>query len=316
MSHANAKLNEYGRLLLINRLQEGWTQAEVAEAQGVSRSTVSKWWKRYREEGVAGLKDRSSAPRRLPRALGETVVEAICSLRRELGAGPHRIAYELGMAASTVYGVLRRKGLAVLARLDRTTRAVIRYERQRPGELVHLDVKKFGRIPDGGGKRFDPGFAESGAGRHRPGPRRGHDYVHVAVDDHTRFAYAEALPDETGTTTAGFLLRATHAFAAVGITIERVLTDNAKNYRVSRAFLGEAAGLGIALRNTRPYRPQTNGKAEAFNKTLQREWAYRRPYATNLERIAALRPFLDDYNFVRPHTAIGNRPPASRLSTT
>jgi len=313
MSHPNAKLNQYGRLLLVSRLQEGWTQAEVAEAQGVSRSTVAKWWKRYREEGPEGLRDRSSRAGRLPHALGETVVEAICTLRRELGAGPHRIAYELGMAASTVYAVLRRKGLGVLARLDRTTRAVIRYERERPGELVHLDVKKFGRIPEGGGKRFDEGFAESGAGRHRPGPKRGHDYVHVAVDDHSRFAYAEALPDETGTTTAAFLLRAVHAFALAGITIERVLTDNAKNYRVSRAFLEMAAVHGIALRNTRPYRPQTNGKAEAFNKTLQREWAYRRPYTSNAERTAALQPFLSDYNYVRPHTAIGNQPPASRL---
>lgn len=313
MSHANAKLNDYGRLLLVSRLQEGWTQAQVAEAQGVSRSTVAKWWKRYREEGFQGLRDRSSRAKRLPHALGETVVEAICTLRRELGAGPHRIAYELGMSASTVYGVLRRKGLAVLARLDRTTRAVIRYERERPGELVHLDVKKFGRIPEGGGKRFDPGFAESGAGRHRPGPTRGHDYVHVAVDDHSRFAYAEALPDETGATTAAFLLRAVQAFAAAGVTIERVLTDNAKNYRVSRAFLEAAADRGIALRHTRPYRPQTNGKAEAFNKTLQREWAYRQPYTSNQERLASLRPFLDDYNFARPHTAIGNLPPASRL---
>ena len=313
MSHPNAKLTEYGRLLLVGRLEEGRTQAEVAEAQGVSRSTVAKWWRRYREEGVEGLRDRSSRAQRLPHALGEAVVEAICTLRRELGAGPHRIAYELGMAASTVYGVLRRKGLAVLARLDRTTRAVIRYERERPGELVHLDVKKFGRIPEGGGKRFDPGFAESGAGRQRPGPKRGHDYVHVAVDDHSRFAYAEALPDETGATTADFLLRAVQAFAAVGITIERVLTDNAKNYRISRAFLEAAAAQSIALRNTRPYRPQTNGKAEAFNKTIQREWAYRRPYATNGERTAALQPFLDDYNFARPHTAIGNQPPVSRL---
>lgn len=313
MSHANAKLTEYGRLLLVSRLEEGWTQAEVAEAQRVSRSTVARWWKRYREEGVAGLRDRPSRAHRLPHALGESVVETICSLRRELGAGPHRIAHELGMAASTVYGVLRRKGLAVLARLDRTTRTVIRYERGRPGELVHLDVKKFGRIPEGGGKRFDPGFAESGAGRRRPGPRRGHDYVHIAVDDHSRFAYAEALPDETGATTAGFLLRAVQAFAAVGITIERVLTDNAKNYRSARAFLDAAAANGIALRHTRPYRPQTNGKAEAFNKTLQREWAYRRPYTTNGERTAALQSLLDDYNFARPHTAIGNQPPASRL---
>jgi transposase InsO family protein len=315
MSHANAKLNEYGRLLLVSRLEEGWTQAEVAEAQGVSRSTVSKWWRRYREEGIAGLKDRSSAPRRQPHALGETVVEAICSLRRELGAGPHRIAYELGMAASTVYGVLRRQGIAVLARLDRTTRSIIRYERDHPGELVHLDVKKFGRVPDGGGKRFDEGFAENGAGRKRPGRKRGHDFVHVAVDDHSRYAYAEALPDEKGPTTAAFLMRAAVAFASVGITVQRVLTDNGGNYR-SFAFQAAASELGISRRYTRPYRPQTNGKAEAFNKTLQREWAYRCPYGTNQERLAALQPFLDDYNFVRPHTAIGNRPPASRLLTT
>ncbi|MCC6388634.1 MAG: IS481 family transposase [Dehalococcoidia bacterium] len=313
MSHPNAKLTEYGRLLLVSRLEEGWTQAEVAEAQGISRSTVAKYAKRYREEGVEGLKDRSSRARRLPHALGETVIEAICTLRRELGAGPHRIAYELGMAASTVYGVLKRAGLSVLARLDRTTRAVIRYERERPGELVHLDVKKFGRIPEGGGKRFDPGFAENGVGRKRPGPRRGHDYVYVAVDDHSRFAYAEALPDETGASTAGFLLRAVQAFASAGITVERVLTDNAFNYRRSRAFADAANLHGIGRLHTQPYRPQTNGKAEAFNKTLQREWAYRRPYRTNAERLAALQPFLNDYNFARPHTAIGNRPPASRL---
>lgn len=178
---------------------------------------------------------------------------------------------------------------------------------------MHLDVKKFGRIPEGGGKRFDPGFAESGAGRHRPGPPRGHDYVHVAVDDHSRFAYAEALPNETGATTAGFLLRAVHAFALAGITVTGVLTDNALNYRRSRAFIDTADSLAIDRRHTQPYRPQTNGKAEAFNKTLQREWAYRRPYLSNAERIAALTPFLDDYNYARPHTAIDNLPPASRL---
>ncbi len=314
MSHPNAKLNDYGRLLLIERLQAGWTQAEVAEAQGISRSTVAKWWKRYRDEGLAGLRERSSRARLLPRAHAQTVVEAICTLRRELGVGPHRIAYKLGMAASTVYGVLRRQGLSVLARLDRTTRAVIRYERERPGELVHLDVKRLGRIPDGGGKRFDAGFHETGgAGRKRPGRRRGHDYVHVAVDDHSRFAYAEVLDDETGVTTAGFLGRATQAFALAGITVQGVLTDNALNYRRSGAFLAIAEALAIRLHHTRPYRPQTNGKAEAFNKTLQREWAYRHQYLTNDERRAAFQPFLDDYNNARPHTAIGNRPPASRL---
>jgi transposase InsO family protein len=314
LSHRNAKLTGYGRILIIERLQQGWTQAQVAEAQGISRSTVAKWAKRYREEGREGLQERSSRARRLPRAHGEAVIEAICGLRRELGSGPHRIAHELGMAASTVYGVLRRKGLSVLAHLDRTTRAVIRYERERPGELVHLDVKKFGRIPDGGGKRIDPGFHETGgAGRKRPGPPRGHDHVHVAVDDHSRFAYAEVLPDETGATTAGFLARAVQAFALAGVRVEGVITDNALNYRVSRAFLETAAAHAIRLYRTRPYRPQTNGKAEAFNKTLQREWAYRRPYLSNAERVEALQPFLVDYNFSRPHTAIGNRPPASRL---
>jgi transposase InsO family protein len=312
LSHRNAKLTEYGRMLLISRLEEGWTQAEVAEAQGVSRSTVAKWWKRYREEGVGGLRERSSRARRLPHALGETVVEAICQLRRELGAGPHRIAHEIKLAPSTVYGVLRRAGLSVLSRLDRTTRAVIRYERDHPGALVHLDVKRLGRIPEGGGKRFDVGFAETGAGKHRPGKKRGHDYIHVAVDDHSRFAYVECLPDEKAATTASFLERMVFALAERGIAVERVLTDNAKCY-YSGLFVDVAGHHGIQLRKTRPFRPQTNGKAEAFIKTLQREWAYRRSYTSNPERLEALETFLVDYNYSRPHTAIGNQPPASRL---
>ena len=313
MLHGTARLTVAGRLLIVQRIGAGWTQAQVAEAQGVSRASVSKWAKRYREEGAAGLADRSSRAKHLPHALGEPVVERICQLRREMGAGPHRLAYELGMSRSTVYGVLRRAGLNVLARLDRTTRSVIRYERERPGELVHLDVKKLGRIPLGGGKRFDEGFAETKAGRHRPGTRGGHDYVHVAIDDHSRFAYAEALGDEKGETTAGFLARTILAFAQVGITIERVLTDNALSYRRSQAFLQVAAANSITLKHTRPYRPQTNGKAEALNKTLQREWAYRRIYVSNTERLDALAPFLTDYNYTRPHTSLGNRPPASRL---
>jgi len=311
VSHANAKLNLYGRRLIVERVEGGMTQAQVAEAAGVSRSTVAKWWKRYREEGDAGLQDRSSRAKHLPHALQEHIVEAICRLRRELGAGPHRIAWEMGMHASTVYGVLKRNGLSVLARLDRTTRAIVRYERERPGELVHLDIKKFGRVPDGGGKRFDEGWSENGAGRHRRGPG-GHDYLHVAVDDHSRYAYVEALPDETGPTTAGFLARTVLAFAEAGISVERVLTDNGGNYR-SKVFSEMASALAVGLRRTRPYRPQTNGKAEAFNKTLQREWAFRRQYLSNAERLEALAPFVNGYNYARPHTSIGNRPPASRL---
>jgi len=312
VSHPNAKLTPAGRLTLVQLIQQGFTQAEVARRLCLSRSTVAKWWRRFGEEGMDGLKDRSSRAMRHPRALGEDVVALICRLRRELGAGPHRLAYELGMARSTVYGVLRRRGLGVLRMMDRATRAVMRYERGRPGELVHLDVKKLGRIPDGGGKRFDPGFSETGIGRHRPG-KRGFQYLHVAVDDHSRFAFAEVLPDERGETTARFLEHAVLAFAQTGIRIERVLTDNAFNYRLSRDFLAAADSHGIALRRTQPYRPQTNGKAEAFNKTIQREWAYRRPYTSEAERLAALPAFLTDYNFVRPHTALGNRPPASRL---
>lgn len=313
MSHANAKLTVAGRTLLIRRLQDGWSQAEVAAMQGVSRSTVAKWWKRYREEGLHGPQDRPSRARRCPHALAAATIATICQLRRDLGAGPHRLAYQLKLAPSTVYGVLRRAGLSVLARLDRTTRAVIRYERSRPGELVHLDVKRLGRIPEGGGKRIDAGFSDTGAGRHRPGPKRGHDYIHVAIDDYSRLGYVEALGDEKAATTAGFLERAIAAFDNAGVTVERVLTDNARCYSSQVAFVAVAEQHSVRLKKTRPYRPQTNGKAEAFIKTLQREWAYRRPYCSNLERLEALQSFIVDYNFARPHTAIGNQPPASRL---
>jgi transposase InsO family protein len=210
-----------------------------------------------------------------------------------------------------VYGVLKRAGLSVLARLDRTTRSVIRYERGRPGELIHLDIKKLARIPDGGGKRIDPGWKEAKTAR-RTSRGGGYDYVHVAVDDHSRYAYAEALPDEKGATAADFLVRAALAFAQVGIAVERVITDNGGCYR-SHAFAAAASMLEVQLRRTRPFRPQTNGKAEAFNKTLQREWAYRKTYYSNPERLDALPIFLHDYNYARPHTSIGNLPPASRL---
>ncbi len=310
MSHANAKLTFFGRLLIIQRLQRGWTQARVAEMTGVSRATVAKWKKRFLEEGESGLRDRSSRAKHFPHALGEDVVEAICRLRRELGVGPHRIAWELRLPRSTVYAVLKRFGLQVLRRLDRSTRSVIRYERERPGELIHLDIKKLGRIPDGGGKRVAPGWQETKAARKGPGV--GSDYMHIAIDDHSRFAYVEALPDEQGPTAADFLVRAVLAFAQVGITVERVLTDNGGCYR-SNVFRDAAEAIGVQRRRTRPFRPQTNGKAEAFNKTLQNEWAYRRVYLSNDERLAELIIFLEDYNYVRPHTSIGNLPPASRL---
>ena len=311
MAHRNAKLNLHGRVLIVERVAQGWTRADVAKSLGVSRATVCKWLKRHREEGIAGLVDRSSRPRSSPRAVAPAVADRICALRRELGAGPHRLSWELRIPPSTIYVVLKRAGLSVLARLDRTTRVPIRYERPYPGALVHLDIKSLGKVPEGGGKRFDPGFLENWSGRKRPG-KRGLDHIHVAVDDHSRFAYAEALPDQRGATAAGFLARAVSAFTARGIKVERVLTDNGPCY-FSNAFLDTASELSISLRRTRPYRPQTNGKAEAFNKTLQREWAYRRLYTSNAQRTEALQVFIDDYNHHRPHTAIGNRPPASRL---
>ena len=278
---------------------------------GVSRATVYKWLRRYAREGLPGLTDRSSRPQRQPKMTSVAVVAAVCALRRERAWGPHRIAYALGIARSTVYAILRRLGLHRLAWLHRSTREVIRYERAAPGELVHLDVKKLGRIPDGGGKRFDPGFLETGAGRHAS-RGLGHDFIHVAVDDHSRYAYAEALADERGETTAAFLERALLAFQGLGVRVERLLTDNGGNYR-SRVFAEVAAAHGVQLRRTRPYRPQTNGKAEAFNKTLQREWAYVRLYHSNAERVAALIPFLEAYNGNRPHTALGGLTPYARI---
>lgn len=312
MSHANARLTLHGRLLLVTRIKQGYTQAQAAEAQGVSRATASRWWRRYLKEGIRGLEDRSSRPLNMPRALAQEVVERVLELRRELGVGPHQLAAMLKMAPSTVYKVLRRAGMSVLRHLDRTTRVVVRYEKDRPGRLVHLDVKKLRRIPDGGGRRKDPEWHITNTSYRIRGPLRGQDFVHVAVDDHSRFAYAEALPDETGATTVGFLARAVEAYARAGVTVSHIITDNGSNY-TSRVFRQAAGAMDICLHRTRPYHPQTNGKAEAFIKTIKREWAYRRIYSSNTQRLDALGVFLDYYNHQRPHTSLGLKPPASRL---
>ena len=311
MSHANARLTVYTRLQLVELRQAGYPPAWIAEVMGISRATVYKWLHRYAAEGRVGLHDRSSRPQKTTRVTPAKTVAAICELRRTRAWGPHRIAYALGIARSTVYAILRRLGLHRLASLHRSTRAIIRYERAAPGELVHLDVKKLGRIPDGGGKRFDAGFLETGAGRHAS-RGLGHDFIHVAVDDHSRYAYAEALPDERAETTAAFLARCLTTFQEKGILVERILTDNGGNYR-SHAVAAVAAQHGVRLKRTRPYRPQTNGKAEAFNKTLQREWAYVRLYTSNAERLAALPIFLDEYNEDRPHTALRGLTPLRRI---
>ena len=306
MAHPNARLTPATRLELVLEVEAGWSQAEVARRFRVSRATVAKWWRRYREEGAAGLRDRSSAPRSNPRRTAAALEQRICAVRRSQGFGPHRIAWALGIARSTAYAVLRRFGLNRLDRLHRVTRRQLRYEHPAPGDLLHIDVKKLGRIPEGGGHRV--------RGRSAATPRtRGLDYLHVAVDDHSRYAYVAVLPDERGASCAAFLEQALAAFGRRGVRVRGVLTDNAKAYTVSGDFRGVAAAAGVALRHTRPYRPQTNGKAERFIQTLQNEWAYARPYRSNAERLHQLPRWLYRYNARRPHGGIGGAVPASRL---
>ena len=307
MAHANARLTQFGRLLLVQRITElGWPTAQAAESLGVSRATAYKWLARYRAQGQAGLADRSSRPHRCPHALTPAQVRRVLAARRRRRQGPHRLGYQLAMPRSTVYGILRRHGLNRLAHTDRTSGAVVRYQRERPGELVHLDVKKLGRIPDGGGHRAH-GRAAASRGR-----GIGYDYVHSAVDDRSRVAFSQVLPDETAKTCARFLVEAAGFFAEHGVRIERVLTDNAKAYTESVLFAETAAGLGIRRKRTRRYRPQTNGKVERFNKTLLDEWAYARLYRSNAERCRALAGWLRLYNR-RPHTSLDGLTPIAVL---
>lgn len=307
MAHRNARLNVFGRELLCRRIEEqGWTVTAAARAAGVSRTTAAKWVARYRREGLAGLADRSSRPRRLRAQVGPRALRRIYR-RRRLREGPHRISWETGIARSTVYRVLARNGLARLAALGREPRPpALRYEYAHPGDLVHLDTKRLGRIGPGGGKRVH-GWRH--AGEHRG---IGWEVVHVAVDDHSRLAYAEVRPDETAASTAAFAANALAFYAAHGITVRGVLTDNAFCY-ASRAFLAQLGSEGVCARRTRPYRPQTNGKAEAFVKTLLNGWAYARPYDSSDERTANLARFLTRYNHHRPHGGIGGLTPITRV---
>ena len=313
MSHGRARLTPFGRLLLVNRIEEdGWTVAGAAESVGVSRATAYKWLRRFREEGIPGLEGRSSAPHRRPQALTEREIERICRARRRLKVGPHRLGPELGHPRSTIYAVLRRRGLSRLSYLDRPTAIPVRYERERPGELLHVDVKKLGRIRPGGGWRKLGQTSEAKAPK---GRGAGYDYLHVAVDDHSRYAFVEVHPDERGVTCAGFVLRAAAHLADLGVQVERVMTDQAKNYVLSRVFAEALSEIGAHHVVTRPYRPQTNGKAERFNRSMLDEWAYVRLYRSNGARLAALPRWIDTYNRRRPHTALGGRPPISRVST-
>ena len=303
MSHASARLTPRGRRLLIDRVGSGWTISRAAQAAGISRQTGSKWVGRFRREGESGLADRSSAVHHQARAHPASLVAALCARRREIRVGPHVLGWETGLPRSTVYALLRREGLGRLDRLEPRP-PVIRYERERPGELVHLDTKMLGRIGPGGGHRI----AGLKANRHRG---IGWNRVHIAIDDHSRLAYAEELPDESPTTTAAFLHRAWGFYARHGITIERILTDNGGCYR-SRALAAACDELGIGHRFTRPYRPQTNGKAERMVRTLLAEWAYASPFTRPEARIEALASFLDFYNRRRPHWSLAGQPPISR----
>jgi transposase InsO family protein len=307
--HANARLTPVGRRTLIERIQMGRPVAHVAAEMGISRATAYKWWARFRHEGWRGLQDRSSRPARCPHRTPRRVEHRIEVLRRTRKLGPARIAGVLEMAPSTVHAVLVRLGLHRLAWMDRPTGRVIRrIEMNRPGELVHVDVKKLGRIPPGGGWRAH------GRGNvvHHDRTNVGYAFVHSAVDGYSRAAYTEVLDDERGETCAGFWTRAQAWFAERGVTVERVMTDNARNYVDSRVF--QAAIGDIVHTRIRPRRPQTNGKVERFNRTLLDEWAYVRIYRSDNARNQALDRWLHNYNHHRAHTALGGQPPMSRLN--
>jgi transposase InsO family protein len=312
--HANARTCPKSRRLLVDRLDGGWSLRAAAEAAGVSERTAAKWLARWREEGEAGLEDRSSAPRRVPSRLPADRLEAIEALRR-LRMTAAEIAEALDMALSTVSRWLARIGLGKRSRLE-PPEPPNRYERKRPGELIHVDVKKLGRIGRrGAGHRvLGPGRRQS---QERVGPGRlgatGWEFVHVCVDDATRLAYVEVLPDEKGATAAGFLRRAVAWLKGMGITVERVLSDNGSCYR-SGVHSRACAELGMRHLFTRPYRPRTNGKAERFIQTMTNRWAYGAIYGSSAERTAALPGWLDHYNFRRGHGSLGHRPPAARLA--
>jgi transposase InsO family protein len=313
--HANAALSWSGRRELARRVvDQGWTLTAAAEAAGVSVRCARKWSCRYRG-GDRRLLDRSSAPRRVANRTPAERVVAIVKLR-QLRMTAAEIAETLAMPLSTVSGILTRAGIGRLGRIG--LEPAVRYERSRPGELVHIDVKKLGRIKGGAGKRWRDGKRQhynatytDAAGRRRNGV--GWEYVHVAVDDYSRLAYAEVLLDEKASTAAGFLKRAAAYYQRHGITVERVLTDNGSAYRgVVHAIA--CRQLGIRHLRTRPYRPQTNGKAERFIRTLINGWAYGAVYRTSIERTRALDGWLFHYNHQRRHSALGHQPPASRTN--
>ncbi len=306
--HANARLSLKGRELLIDRVENaGWSLSAAAEAAGISDRTARKWQGRYRTEGREGLLDRSSAPMLVANRTEERRVEVIAALRRLRMTGAE-IAEALDMALSTVSGILTRIGLGKLGRLG--LEPAQRYERARPGELIHIDVKKLGRIARPGHRVLG---RQSAGGHHRRRYDHGWEFVHVCIDDATRLAYVEVLDDERAPTATGFLRRAVAHFASYGITTEQLITDNGNAYR-STIHAIACRALRIRHLRTRPYRPQTNGKAERFIRTMLGGWAYGAIYRDSAERNAALAGWLDFYNRRRPHGALSHKPPIARLN--
>jgi transposase InsO family protein len=309
--HRNARLTPAGRRTLIERIQAGRPVAHVAEEMGISRATAYKWWSRFRAHGWGGLEDRSSRPRRCPHQTPRSVERRIELLRRRFKLGPVRIGWRLGMAASTVHRVLVRLGLNRLSWFDRPTGRVIRrrIEMSRPGELVHVDTKRLGRIPDGGGWRAH-GRAATSAQRHKR-TKIGYLFVHSAVDAYSRVAYSEVFNDETAETCAAFWQRAQRWLTDHGIAVEAVITDNAWAYK-SRAM---AAALGtIEHRYIKPHCPAQNGKVERFNRTLLEEWAYVRVYRSDTARNRALDRWLHLYNHHRAHSSLRGQAPMDTVS--
>ena len=301
--HQNARTTFHSRVLIVERvLKEGKRVREVAEGLGVSQRTVYKWLARYSAGGQDALRDRSSRPHRSPRRLPVGRVATIASMRRMRMNSP-QIAFSLSMPLSTVTLELRRLGLNRLPRLEPGP-PVIRYEHKAPGDMIHLDVKKLGKI-DGVGHRIHGDRSKRSRGA-------GWEYLHVCVDDHSRLAYTELLPDEKATTATCFLIRAADWLGRHGVTVRRVMTDNGSCYR-AHLFNTAVQSLGARQVRTRPYTPRTNGKAERFIQTSIKEWAYKRAYESSEERTERLGPWLDYYNQTRPHTALNYKPPISRL---
>jgi transposase InsO family protein len=302
---------------MVQRIQSGRAVAHVAAEMGVSRTTAWRWWRRFREQGRAGLIDRSSVAKTHPRRTDPCVEARVRIMRHLTRRGPVFIAGRLGMHASTVGRVLHRHHTPLLRELDPVTGTVIRatrrsaerYEHDYPGSLIHVDVKKLGRIPDGGGWRMH------GRGE-RPGRKRGqgYDYVHTVIDDHSRLAYAEIHDDEKGATAAGVLERAIGFYASLGVKVERVISDNAFAYRHSAVFRAVIAAHGIKQKFIKPHCPWTNGKVERLNRTLATEWAYAQPWTTNTDRAAGLSAWLDYYNLDRAHLGIGGKAPIDRIN--